>query len=130
MDSSPHPFWVTFSNWIQCQIRDWVKPTTIVLALGAISDLSRSKADLLVENAILRQQLIVLHRQVKRPKLKNGDRIRLVLLARCSRFWHQALHIIQLSNRIHSCIGIEICSAGIGGIFPIEETKSREYPLK
>jgi hypothetical protein len=65
------------------------------LALGAIIDLSRSKADLIVENALLRQQLIVLHRQIKRPQLTNGDRIRLVWLARFSKFWHQALHIIQ-----------------------------------
>jgi putative transposase len=95
MNSSPCPFWVSFSHWIQHQIKGWMKPTTVTLALGALADLSRSKADLLVENALLRQQLIVLHRQVKRPKLTNGDRIRLILLARCSRFWHQALHIIQ-----------------------------------
>ena len=72
-----------------------MKPTTTTLALGALADLSRSKADLLVENAILRQQLIVLNRQVKRPHLTSGDRIRLVLLARFSKFWRQALHIIQ-----------------------------------
>jgi putative transposase len=95
MNPSPCPFWVSFSHWIEHQIKGWVKPTTITLALGALADLSRSKADLLVENALLRQQLIVFHRQVKRPKLANGDRIRLILLARCSRFWHQALHIIQ-----------------------------------
>jgi putative transposase len=95
MNSSPCSFWVSFSQWIQHQIKGWVKPTTVTLALGALADLSRSKADLLVENALLRQQLIILHRQVKRPKLTNGDRIRLVLLARCSRFWHQTLYIIQ-----------------------------------
>jgi transposase InsO family protein len=95
MNSSPCPFWVSFSHWIQHQIKGWMKPTTVTLALGALADLSRSKADLLVENALLRQQLIVLHRQVKRPKLTNGDRIRPILLARCSRFWHQALYIIQ-----------------------------------
>jgi transposase InsO family protein len=95
MNSSPCPFWVSFSHWIQHQIKGWMKPTTVTLALGALADLSRSKADLLVENALLRQQLIVLNRQIKRPQLTNGDRIRLVLLVRCSRFWHQALHIIQ-----------------------------------
>jgi putative transposase len=95
MNSFSRPFWVSFSFWIQHQIKGWVKPTTVYLALDAISDLSRSKADLLVENALLRQQLIVLNRQIKRPKLTNGDRIRLVLLARCTKFWNQALHIIQ-----------------------------------
>ncbi len=59
------------------------------------SDITRSRADLFAENAILRQQLIVLNRQVKRYKLTSGDRVRLVLLARCTRLWKQALHIVQ-----------------------------------
>jgi hypothetical protein len=95
MNPSSQPLWVSFSCWIQHQIKGWVKPTTVSLALGALVDLPRSKADLLVENALLCQQLIVLNRQIKRPHFTNGDRIRLVLLARCSRFWHQAIHIIQ-----------------------------------
>ena len=48
-----------------------------------------------VENTFLRQQLIVLNRQVKRPLLTNRDRFRLILLARCTRLWKQALHIVQ-----------------------------------
>jgi hypothetical protein len=43
---------------------------------------------------MLRQQLIFLRRQVKRPKLTYGDRIRLVLLARFARYWQYALHIV------------------------------------
>jgi transposase InsO family protein len=65
------------------------------LISGVISDLTRSRFDLIVENALLRQQLIVLRRQVKRPQLTRGDRLRFVLLARCTRFWKQALHIVQ-----------------------------------
>ena len=42
-------------------------------------------------NAMLRQQLIVLNRQVKRPQLTQGDRLRLVLLARLTGFWQHAL---------------------------------------
>jgi putative transposase len=95
MNFAPHPFWASLSHWIQQKINGWLKPTTLSLAVGAITDLSRSRADLLVENALLRQQLIVLHRQIKRPQLTNGDRIRLVLLARCTKFWNQALHILQ-----------------------------------
>jgi hypothetical protein len=57
--------------------------------------MTRSRADLIAENAILRQQLIVLNRQVKQPQLANADRIRLVLLARCAGFWQQVLHIVQ-----------------------------------
>ncbi len=44
---------------------------------------------------MLRQQLIVLKRQVKRPKLTHGDRVRLLLFARCTEYWKHALHIIQ-----------------------------------
>jgi putative transposase len=32
---------------------------------------------------------------VKRPQLTNGDRLRLVLFARCTEFWQQALLIVQ-----------------------------------
>jgi hypothetical protein len=49
----------------------------------------------LVENAKLRQQLIILNRQTNRPRLTNNDWVRLVILARFSNFWHQALHIVQ-----------------------------------
>ena len=44
---------------------------------------------------MLLRQLIIIIRQVKRPKLTSRDRFRLVLLARCTRFWKQALHIVQ-----------------------------------
>lgn len=57
--------------------------------------MTRSRKDLMVENALLRQPLIVLNRQVKQPHFTQGDRFGLVLLARCTRFWQQALHIGQ-----------------------------------
>lgn len=51
------------------------RPTTLTLAIGVLSDLSRSHTDLIAENAMLRQQLIVLHHQIKRPNLRiaNGS---------------------------------------------------------
>jgi putative transposase len=76
-------------------LKQWTKPASATLVTAALSDLTRSRADLIAENAMLRQQLIVLKRQVKRPQLTNGDRIRLVLAARCSQFWQQALLIVQ-----------------------------------
>ena len=48
-------------------IKKWSRPATGVLAVGILSDLKRCRKDLIVENAILRQQLIVLNRQLKRP---------------------------------------------------------------
>jgi hypothetical protein len=84
-----------FCNNLDSWIKQWVKPTTATLVTASLSDITRSRADLIAKNAMLRQQLIVLNRQVKRPRLTNGDRLRLSLLARCTQFWRQALHIVQ-----------------------------------
>ncbi len=73
----------------------WIKPHSTSLLLGTIADLSRGKSELLVENALLRQQLIILHRQIKRPACKKTDRFLLLLLARMIRTWKQALFIVQ-----------------------------------
>jgi putative transposase len=73
----------------------WTKPLTSSLPLGTLADLGRSKSELIAENALLRQQLIVLKRQVKRPVCTKADRILLVLLARAVRAWQQALLIVQ-----------------------------------
>ena len=63
--------------------------------LGTLADLSRSKAELLAENALLRHQLIILRRQVQRPVYRKTDRLLLVLLARMVRTWKQALFLVQ-----------------------------------
>jgi putative transposase len=76
---------------IKNRIKQWSRPTTIKLAAEALADLKRSRKDLIAENALIRQQLIVLKRQVKRPQLTPGDRVRLVGLARLTDFWQQAL---------------------------------------
>ncbi len=81
--------------WLQERIKRWMKPATSVLIIGILSDLTRSRTDLVVENALLRQQLIVLKRQVKRPRLTTLDRFRLVFLSHFTKFWKQAIHIVQ-----------------------------------
>lgn len=63
--------------------------------LGTVTDLARSKSELVAENALLRQQLIILRRQIKRPTCAKTDRLILVLLARASRAWKHALFIVQ-----------------------------------
>ena len=65
-------------QWLQERVKLWTKPATSVLIIGALLDLTHSHADLVIENALLRQQLIVLNRQIKRPQLTNPDRFRLV----------------------------------------------------
>ena len=58
-------------------------------------DLTRSKTQLVLENVLLRQQLIVLQRQVKRPALTWQDRTLLVLIASKLPSWWSALMIVQ-----------------------------------
>ncbi len=66
-----------------------------VLISGLLADVTRSRSDLIVENALLRQQLIVLYRQIKRPQLTNRDRFLFVFLASLAKFWKQSMHIVQ-----------------------------------
>jgi len=77
------------------RLRQWTKPDSHSLALSAAMDLTRSKPELVLENILLRQQLIVLKRQVKRPALSWRDRTLFVLLASKLPTWKQALVIVQ-----------------------------------
>lgn len=70
-------------------------PANSSLLLGTASDIAKSNAELLLENALLRQQLIVLQRQVKRPQFTNTDRTIMVLLAVKLRTWKSALLIVK-----------------------------------
>jgi putative transposase len=83
------------SHALQERVSLWIKPPTASLLLGTFADLTRGKAELLAENALLRQQLIILRRQVKRPVCRKPDRHFLVLLARMTRTWKQALFLVQ-----------------------------------
>jgi hypothetical protein len=64
--------WKSVLSQIQTCIKCWTKPATAVLATGFVFDLSRKWVDLLVENALLRQQLIVLKRQVDIAAIGSG----------------------------------------------------------
>ena len=72
-----------------------IRPTSGPRVGSIVGDLTRTKANLIAENAFLRQQLVVLSRQVKRPVPTPADRLRLVLLARLVRGWRAALLIVQ-----------------------------------
>jgi len=76
-------------------IARWTKPRSPAPALGIIGDLVRSKPQLVAENLLLRQQLLVLHRRVKRPRLTLIDRALLVLLASRVDTWKEALLIVK-----------------------------------
>src|SRR4051812_14675649 len=65
----------------QDRFKRWTKPATCTLLEGVATNLVRTKPELVVENALLRQQLIVLERQVKHPAFTSFDRGLFVVLA-------------------------------------------------
>ena len=77
------------------QLSVWTKPATNSVAVGSLCDLGRTKPQLIAENALLRQQLIVFNRSVKRPCLTATDRSLLVLLASRLRTWKGVLLIVK-----------------------------------
>ena len=82
------------SNFKQ-RLRRWTKPDNQSLALNVVLDLARPKSELVLENALLRQQLIILQRHAKRPTLSWGDRALFVYIASKLPTWKTALLIVQ-----------------------------------
>ena len=76
-------------------LRRWTKPNNDAPVLNTALDLTRSRTELVLENALLRQQLIVLNRHTKRPALSWRDRALFVLLASKLRTWKQSLLIVR-----------------------------------
>jgi putative transposase len=74
--------------------RLWARPATTHLA-GTGADLLRTRGQLLAENALFRQQLIVVRRSVKRPVMTTADCTLLVFLAGHIRTWRQALLVVR-----------------------------------
>ena len=99
--------WIAEIVWpVVEQIEAWVKaktkPASEHFILGTAADLLRSKPALVAENAFLRQQVILLKRQVTHPKLTSTDRGLLVLLASRVLHWKQSLlikHYPKLEGR-------------------------------
>jgi putative transposase len=86
---------IAFVKQVREQVKAWLKPATQTVVLGTVTDLSRSKADLILENALLRQQPTVLKRQVKRSGFTWRDRLLMIFLSSKVRSWKQALLVVQ-----------------------------------
>src|SRR5919199_5559955 len=80
---------------LRTRVSRWTKPRPLTLAAGLATDLVRPRRELLLENAFLRQQVIVLSRAAKRPAFAPWDRGLLVLLASHLRTLASALLIVQ-----------------------------------
>src|SRR5262245_48929925 len=89
-------FWYCYGLYsLRCAILSCIKPSSDGLVLGMVSDVARSKVELMAENAFLRHQILILRRSIKRPLPTHRDRLLLVLLAYKVRAWKQALLIVQ-----------------------------------
>jgi hypothetical protein len=105
-------------------LRRWTKPDNHTLALNAALDLTRSKSELVLENMLLRQQVIVLQRQVKRPQLTRRDRTFFVLLSSRLRTWKQSLVIVQPDTVLTGVASPGFTSPSSGGTASSSSTYS------
>jgi putative transposase len=81
---------------VESQVKTWTQPAPDRAIKGEVSDLFRSRKDLIAENAFLRQQVIVLNRQKQgHVQLTPHDRRLLVFLAHHIGGWKDALHIVK-----------------------------------
>jgi putative transposase len=76
---------------LETQVRAWIKPATNSLVGGMATDMGKNKEQLIMENALLRQQVIVLKRHVNRSQLTAQDRSLLVILASRVKDWKNAV---------------------------------------
>ena len=81
--------------WLEARFKQWTRPTKANHVAGILTDLTRSKRELIAENMFLRQQLIVLERRVIRPHLRQRDRVVLVMLASRLPTWRDALITVK-----------------------------------
>jgi putative transposase len=80
---------------VDMRFKTWTEPSTDSVIGGVAIDLVKSKQQVILENAFLRQQVIVLKRQIARPQLTAKDRGLLVLLASRVRDWRNAPMIVK-----------------------------------
>ncbi len=78
---------------IATAVRAATRPTPAVA--GLLLDATRSREELVAENALLRQQLIVAARVAERPKFTAHERGMLVLLARLAPRWRNAVLLVK-----------------------------------
>ena len=70
--------WTRLSHAANRLFHHILAPTQSNLVTGTLADIPRRRTELLAESALLRQQLIVLHRQVKTPRLTWCQRLSLL----------------------------------------------------
>ena len=82
-------------GWLEPHYLRWTQLPRSSPTLAFALNLSRSKSELLFENALLRQQLLVLQRQVKKTRFTRADCLSLLLLASRLQNWKHLLLILK-----------------------------------
>jgi hypothetical protein len=65
------------------------------VAGGVAAQIIRTRRELVLENAMLRHQVVILRRKSPRPRLTTFDRLRLLVAAAVLRTWRRTLAIVQ-----------------------------------
>ncbi len=87
--------------WLEHLYLRWTRLSQSSAVLGVALDLTRSKPVFVLENALLRQQLVILERHVKKPRPTRRDHLSLLLLASRLQSWKQALLILKPETLLH-----------------------------
>jgi hypothetical protein len=80
---------------VAAKIRGALAPVGTGAVRGCVADLTRTRPELLAENAFLRQQLLVAARRVKTARFRATDRALLVALAAMFTHWRDALVLVK-----------------------------------
>ena len=80
-------------TWAKETLTEAFRPLPIIT--GLVGDLLRSREELVAENMMLRQQLIVASRKVKKPCFRPHERGLLVFLASIVRQWREAVLLVK-----------------------------------
>jgi transposase InsO family protein len=75
------------------RIREATRPVAPVR--GLVVDLARSRGSLIAENLLLRQQLLVLKRQTRRPRFNQIDRVVLLGASAMTGAWRDAILLVK-----------------------------------
>ncbi|HEY5373323.1 MAG TPA: hypothetical protein VIK01_06530 [Polyangiaceae bacterium] len=78
---------------VSAALREASRPAAPVF--GMVTDLLRPRRFLLAENVLLRQQLLVLQRQVKRPNLTAFDRAVIVAVSAITGTWRESVLLVK-----------------------------------
>src|SRR5260370_33898081 len=84
-----------FAERVATRVRRALAPAGAGVVRGMVADLTRTRQELLAENAFLRQQLLVAARRIKRARFRASDRALLVALAAMFAHWRDALVLVK-----------------------------------